>query len=219
MPDIEELENEELENSTEQEDTPVATEDPTPTPTPTPPDTGFISLTEFNTYTGNYEDGEAVVALKATILNSAQEVVSNYLEYSIKSTSYSDDVSGIGNNRLYLFAQPVTAVSSVSINGQTLASTDYSIVNARYLKLASGVWPVGVENVHVEYTAGWSAQTFPELVKMVCLQIAALMLEEANGNIGITGKSFADNSRNFINYNNFDKWLKKIDSLRIVRLV
>jgi len=52
---------------------------------------------------------------------------------------------------------------------------------------------------------------------MVILQIASLMLEETGGNIGITGKSFDDNSRNYINYTNFDRWLKKLDGLRILR--
>ena len=54
---------------------------------------------------------------------------------------------------------------------------------------------------------------------MTILQIASLMLEESGGNIGITGKTMAENSRTFINYTNYDKWLKKLDPLRIVRLV
>jgi hypothetical protein len=44
------------------------------------------------------------------------------------------------------------------------------------------------------------------------------MLQESDGNIGITGKSMSEDSRTYINYTNYDKWLKKLDALRIVRL-
>ena len=77
------------------------------------------------------------------------------------------------------------------------------------MRLNNGVFPNGIDNVVVTYTAGWSSDAMPSVIKMVILQIATLMLEESGGNIGITGKSFDDNSRNFINYTNFDKWVQQ----------
>ena len=181
-----------------------------------PPSSGIVSVAEFNTYTGNYEDGEAVVAMKVTMLKSAQEVVKEYLNFDPESAEYEDIVSGIGNNHLYLFAHPITAVTKVALQGVELESTDYSIKD-RYLYKKNGIWPNGVD-VEVSYTAGWSAETLPDSVKMAIMQIAALKLQESGGNIGITGKSFAENSRSFINYTNYEKWLKPLDPLRIVRL-
>lgn len=202
-----------LEEVTPIEETPV---EETPV-TADPPASGIVSVSEFNTYTGNYEDGETVVAMKARMLRSAQEVVKDYLGFNPESTTYvSEIISGIGNNHLYLFAHPITQVSSVSIQGVVLDSSEYSIKD-RFLLRTNGVWLNGID-VTVTYTAGWSAQTLPDTVKMAILQIASLMLQESGGNIGLTGKSFSENSRTFINYTNYDKWLKKLDPLRIVRL-
>ena len=177
----------------------------------------IVSVTQFNTYSGNFETDTDVVSLKEDILGAAQEIVKNYLGYDPESGNHTDYISAIGNNRLYLMAQPISAVSSVELNGVAITSDEYTI-NGNYLRLKSGVWPEGDENVKVSYTAGWSAQTLPDTVKMVILQIATLMLEEAGENIGVTGKSFGENSRTFINYTNFSKWLQKLDPLRIVRL-
>ena len=57
----------------------------------------------------------------------------------------------------------------------------------------------------------------PKVIKLSIMRIATLMLSETNGNIGLTGKSFADNSRTFINYSNYKKYLEPLDGLRIVR--
>ncbi len=176
----------------------------------------ICTVVELNAYTQNYEDSTEVVAEKTRLLTSAQEQVSKYLGYDPESQTHTDYISAIGNNRLYLKAQPVTAVASISVNGESLAPSAYEIQD-EYLRLKNGVWPKGDENVHVVYTAGYSAGTMPDSIKMVILQIASLMQAEEGGNIGITGKSFAENSRTFINYTNFDKWLKKLDGFRQVR--
>ena len=181
----------------------------------------ILTVTQFNTYSGNYEASDAVTALKTSILKSAQEIVSNYIGFDPESAQRTDWISPIGNNRLYLFAHPITAVSSVELNGVSIPSTDYTIQD-RYLRLNSGVWPEGIETVKVTYTAGWSASgnnALPDTIKMVILQIATLMLMEGGENIGVTGKSFSENSRTFINYTNFSKWLQKLDEYKIVRLV
>ena len=177
----------------------------------------IVTVTEFNTYSGNFETDSDIVSMKEDILGSAQEIVKNHLGYNPESGNHTDYISAIGNNRLYLMAQPITAVSSVELDGVPVTSDEYTITD-KYLRLKSGVWPEGDENVKVTYTAGWSALTIPDTIKMVILQIATLMLEEAGENIGVTGKSFGENSRTYINYTNFGKWLQKLDPFRIVRL-
>lgn len=177
----------------------------------------IVTVTEFDTYSGNYETGTDVVNLKTLILQSTQEIVANHLGFNPESSQYDDFISAIGTNRLYLYAHPVTLVSSVAVDGVPVMSDAYT-VHDNYLRLKDGVWPLGIENVEVVYTAGWSALTLPDTVKMVILQIATLMLQEAGENIGITGKSFGENSRTFINYTNFGKWLSKLDPYRIMRL-
>lgn len=65
--------------------------------------------------------------------------------------------------------------------------------------------------------ATWDDNTRPSVVKLSILRIATLMLSETGGNIGLTGKSFADNSRTFVNYSNYRKYLQPLDGIRDVR--
>lgn len=176
----------------------------------------IVSVEQFNTYSGNFENDNDVVSLKESILKASEEKVVDYLGFSPEQAERTDYISAIGQNRLYLYAHPVTAVSSLKISGNSVDASAFTL-NDTYLRLKDGVFPQGIENVEVTYTAGWTDETMPNVIKMVILQIASLMLEEAGGNIGVTGKSFEDNSRQFINYTNFDKWLKKLDSLRVLR--
>lgn len=60
-------------------------------------------------------------------------------------------------------------------------------------------------------------ENMPEVIILSILRLATLMLTEGNGNIGLTGKSFTDNSRTFVNYSNYRKYLQPLDGLRIVR--
>ena len=54
------------------------------------------------------------------------------------------------------------------------------------------------------------------LIKISILRIATLMLMEAGENIGVSSKSFADSSRQFISYTNYKKYLDPLQSLRKV---
>lgn len=62
----------------------------------------------------------------------------------------------------------------------------------------------------------WVAQGIPSLIKLTILRIATLMLMEAGENIGVSGKSFADNSRSFISYTNYSKYLSPLQTFRKV---
>lgn len=42
----------------------------------------LVTIDQFNEYTGNFEDSEQVVAMKTMFLQSAQEVVSEYLRFN-----------------------------------------------------------------------------------------------------------------------------------------
>jgi hypothetical protein len=64
---------------------------------------------------------------------------------------------------------------------------------------------------------GFIEITIPPIFKQTALRIAALLLTEADQNIGVTGKSFGDSgSRTFINYTNFDKYLSPLSKYKLV---
>ena len=62
----------------------------------------------------------------------------------------------------------------------------------------------------------WESQSIPSIVKLTILRISTLMLMEAGENIGVSGKSFADNSRTFISYTNYSKYLSPLQTFREV---
>ena len=178
----------------------------------------IVSLEEFNTYTENFDDNTQVVNMKNEMLQTAQEIVSEHLGYSVEVQTYDQYLSGIGTAELALYGKPIVRVNSLQISGSDVPSDSYAI-DDRFLRLSDGVWPVGVGNVHVNYDAGWTEETVPSLVKSTIKQIASLLLQESGGNIGITGKSMSENSRTYINYTNFNKWLDKLNPLVVMRLV
>ena len=63
----------------------------------------------------------------------------------------------------------------------------------------------------------WDSNTIPASIRLSILRIATLMLSETGGNIGLTGRSFGDNSRTFINYSNYRKYLQPLDPIRLMR--
>ena len=108
----------------------------------------LVTISEFNEYTGNFEDSQQATELKNLFLQSAQELVGEYLRFD-----------------------PETK---------------------------------------------WEPQEIPSSVRLTVLRIATLMLMEGGENIGVSGKSFADNSRTFISYTNYAKYLNPLQTFREV---
>ena len=174
----------------------------------------IVNVEQFNQYTNNYEDDPQ--HLKEIYLESAEKIVVNYLGYEPNVKEYDEFFSGIGDYKLYLNARDITNVGFVSVNGNPIDIThlDYK-ENYIFDRCRQKVFLPGIDNIHVIYTAGFTE--IPKLISISIMRIAALMIAEEGGNIGITGKSFADNTRTFINYQNYDKYLRPLDVYRVVR--
>ena len=174
----------------------------------------IVNVEQFNQYTNNYEDDPQ--HLKEMYLNAAEKIVCNYLGYDPRVKEYDEFFSGIGDYKLYLNARDINNVGFVSVNGNPI---DVSCLefkeNYIFDRCRKKVFSLGLDNIHVVYTAGFNE--IPELISLSIMRIAALMIAEEGGNIGITGKAFGDNSRTFINYQNYDKYLKPLDVYRVVR--
>jgi len=164
----------------------------------------IVSITEFNDYTGNQEDNDT---LKQSILESAEQVVINYLGYNPDDLTYTEYYSGFDQNYIILNANPVTQINEISIDGTSYDPEEFDVVSSKYLyfKDRSLKFKAGDSNIYIDYNAGDS--NFSSLIKLTILRIASLLLQESSGNIGITSKSFDNNSRTFINYTNFNKYL------------
>lgn len=112
----------------------------------------LVTLAEFNTYTGNCETSTEVDAMKTEILESAQNIVSDFLRFDPEN---------------------------------------------------------------YDWMAEEGLQACPKIIKLSVKRIATLLLMEAGENIGVTSKSMPDNSRTFINYTNYFKYLRPIQNYRL----
>jgi hypothetical protein len=179
----------------------------------------IVTTDMFNTYSGNFEDSPGAVMLKGSFLTSAEEIVTGYLGYNPTSQQYTDVVlSGTGKHTLYVPSRNITQLHALSVN-ETLMDLSGFILSGDHIRSRGTRWvfPPGRENIIISYTAGWEIPLMPSVITLSILRVATLMLSEMGGNIGLTGKSFADNSRTFINYSNYKKYLQPLDSLRIIR--
>lgn len=179
----------------------------------------IVNLDLFNSYTGNYEDNESAIILKEAFLSSAEDIIKGYLGYDPIEKDYVDIlISGEGSKKLYLPARPITSLSSISINRKLIDIERFNFSeDFIYYKGYTSTFEKGRDNILLSFKAGWSLSIVPSVIKLSILRIATLMLSETNGNIGLTGKSFSDNSRTFINYSNYRKYLQPLDTIRIIR--
>ena len=174
----------------------------------------IVSLEEFNTYSSDYEDDEKIINLKIQLLQSAQSVVEEYLEYKLVSGLHIDNHIGFNNQKVFLDNKPVAAINSVTVNGKDFYDYDF---NCESIFRTDGKTFSDQDKIVVEYET--NVQAVPPLIKTTILRIATLMLTECGENIGITSKSAPDGmSRTFINYTNYDKYLSPLRNYRVFKL-
>jgi hypothetical protein len=161
----------------------------------------------------SYIDDTSVNPTKAIIVGAAEQVVIDYLGYDPTSATRSYSFLGTGYDFTVLPVPGASAVASVKIGDETLDAALYALDTAtNQIVLDDGYYFTRNAKVVIAYTAGWA--TIPNAIKLATLRIAALMYDEAHGNIGITGKQFADLSKQFINYSNYDKYLRPLSRYR-----
>lgn len=66
-----------------------------------------------------------------------------------------------------------------------------------------------------EYTILVNEIVVPDVFAMVCLEIATLLQQEEDSNLGVNSKSFGDSgTRTFVNVVDYSKYLKRLDKYR-----
>jgi hypothetical protein len=173
----------------------------------------MVTVSQLEEYTGNYEES----SLKEVYISTAEQIVEDYLGYNPEIALYEDFFSGIDDYKIYLNAQPIAQLNSLVIDGVEVDVDDYTCKGPCIIKNdRERVFKTGINNIEVEYSAGY--EEIPGIIQITALRIASLLQQEAGGNIGITGKSFADNSKSFINYSDYKKYLRPLDGLRLFKV-
>lgn len=176
----------------------------------------IISLEEFYTYCGDYEDSPEVKFRKVQTLDSAQQIVEEYLGYQLLSTNHSEVFEGIEGRRVFLHFLPVQYVDEVKVNGKEILQDYGYVFDKESIYLDRFLKPC--DKVFVAYTSGWNKNNVPPLIRQTILRIATLLYMEGGENIGVSSRSFSDQSRTFINYTNYSKYLHPLIGFKAVRL-
>ena len=173
-------------------------------------------LDEWNTYTGDYEDSPEVNALKKQYLDTALSIVEEYLGYPLGRMRHYETHTGISGNNVYTDAFPIIECYSMTLNGNPVLPL-YITTMGDYLRVKfnedhKSISFRDTDVIEIDYTSGYDV--LPVIVKQTIFRIATLLKTEAGGNIGITSKSYADNSRSFLNFTSFEKYLSPLSRMR-----
>src|SRR5579875_58763 len=125
----------------------------------------------------------AADALLSRLITAASRFIESWLNRTIASAAYTDTRNGTGGTRLFLRNRPVTAVSSLTIDGVSIPPSDPPPTGAGYLfddacvyLVGGATFAKGAQNIVVSYTAGYAA-TPPE-IEQACIALVALRYKE-----------------------------------------
>lgn len=167
---------------------------------------------ELERFTGVQEDEFSSQA--ELFLGSASDIIRNYLGYDPIRHTEKKYYNGNDTNILRLGSKPIQKINSVFI-GDLEIDTDSFDFDDDTLIFKDDVFTAGVKNILIDFDSGF--EKVPDLIKLTCLRIAAILQTESDNNIGITSKSFGESgSRTFYNFTNFQKYLLPISRWKII---
>lgn len=151
--------------------------------------TTLVSVKQYLGITTNASD-----AVLSALITAASAYVVSYCGRDFGSASATESYDGTGNTRQMLRRVPVTAVSSVVVNGQTLNAVSWpqwGYTFDEYGLIAMGdcnYFPRGTRNVTVTYTAGYA--TVPADLSQAVNEMVADKFKRRD-NIGISARQIA----------------------------
>ena len=111
-----------------------------------------------------------------TLIANVSATIESFCNRTFASTVYTERRNGNDGYRLFLANGPVTAVSSVSVDGIAIipapdALTSGYLADANTVYLRGYTFTRGIQNVSVSYTAGFA--TIPLDVAQACIELVA----------------------------------------------
>ena len=174
----------------------------------------LVTLEDFKQYNNYYE--EDTDELCQSFVDAASNIVADYIGYDPNRTEYEEYVEGIGSSKLFTSVTPISDFSYVK-DTSTDEILDDVTFNEKYIysRTNKAIFEAN-KTYEVHYEAGY--KVIPADIRMAVLRIGSLMLAESNGNIGVTGKSNLDQSKTFISYSNYSKYLQPLIGYRSKRI-
>ena len=143
----------------------------------------FTTIANFKQYLGLVVATDDV--LIASIITAVSAWVENYLTRNIHTAQYVDTVDGSDTKSITFDNYPITAVSSVIVDGKTINASSYRWRNSS-VTLIDGCIFSRRSIITVTYTAGYAS--IPVDLAQACIEIVAWRYKERD-RVGQSSKS------------------------------
>lgn len=160
----------------------------------------LATLAQVKEYIGNSADNTDD-ALLTRLLDSSAELLERSCNRTFAATIYTETRDGNGQNFMVFANRPITAVGSVSVDGQAVpqststASGGWVLASPWKIALRGAyAFTEGVQNVTVTYTAGFA--TIPADLTQACCLLTSLAYKERD-RMGIDAKTVGGENISF----------------------
>jgi len=133
------------------------------------------------------------------MIDAASDAIETYCSRTFLSATYNEVRDGTGQRKLTMRHFPITAVSSVTVNGQAISARQAPMgtgftFDEYSVRLSGSMFDTGLDNVAVTYTAGLAE--VPSSIDLACCEMVALRYK-ARDRLGVSSKSLAGESISF----------------------
>lgn len=112
----------------------------------------------------------------------ASDLVESAANRVWRSTTYTDERHAGGRDAIVLLHSPVSTVTSLTDDGETISASDYVLDTATgLLRLISGSFTPGADMVKVTYTAGSDSTAVPKLAQHATLETVRHLWQTQRG--------------------------------------
>lgn len=144
--------------------------------------------------------GTELDALINALIPRASAAIESYLSRKLENAAHVEIRDGNGGRSMMLAQYPVAAVSAVTIDGNVIPQSSaygesgWRLAN-RSIVLTGYSFTLGVANVQIDYTAGYTA--VPADIEQACIETVVLALERRS-HLDVSSKSLAGETISYI---------------------
>jgi uncharacterized phiE125 gp8 family phage protein len=113
--------------------------------------------------------------LLARLITASSRQIESYCNRFFDIRACSETLDGNASDILFLAHAPITAVASLSIDGESIAPDEYKVYDD-YVRLVDRLFIPGARNVAIQYSAGLytpGAESPPADLEDACIQLVA----------------------------------------------
>lgn len=129
-----------------------------------------------------------------TCMESATAFFESYCERELEEDTYTHQFNGSGRHELRLREFPVSDIHFAAIDSTWAFATPEDLasilIDNELWLVRKEIWPHGIRNIQVSYTAGYDFDDTPTDLRLACLQMVEFLYHgRADHRVGVTNRS------------------------------